>query len=37
MGHHANRRDFLKQAALTGAVSPLLTVRDGPDGTLLAQ
>ncbi len=24
MGHHANRRDFLKQAALTGAVSPLL-------------
>src|SRR5918998_1416176 len=24
MGHHANRRDFLKQAALAGAVSPLL-------------
>ena len=24
MGRHANRRDFLKQAALTGAVTPLL-------------
>src|SRR3954451_8958292 len=37
MGHHANRRDFLKQAALTGAVSPLLrsataqTARSSPN------